>query len=181
MGELLTTQEVASYLKLSPATVHRRAQEGEIPAIRIGKQFRFEREGFDRWLRERSLEKAASVLVVDDEPIVGELLKDTLYICGYTATTTLSSTEALEYVRERRYDLIFLDLAMPDLDGAELFKQIRALDRNVPVAIVTGYPDGDLMAKAMRHGPFLVIKKPFVINDILGAVRLFSRGLAMAH
>lgn len=115
--------------------------------------------------------KSAQILVVDDEPVVGDLIKNTLEIVGYQVTTTLSSVEALELVSNKHFDLIFLDLLIPELDGAELFRRIRQMNKDVPVAIITGYPDSDLMRRAMAYDPFTVIKKPFVIQDILNAVR----------
>ena len=59
---------------------------------------------------------------------------------------------------------------MTELDGSELFKRIREMDDEVPVAIVTGYPHSEIMRKAMEYGPFMVIKKPLVISDVLNAV-----------
>jgi DNA-binding NtrC family response regulator len=74
-------------------------------------------------------------------------------------------------IGERRFDLIFLDLVMPLLDGAELFGRIRNVDKQVPVVIITGYPDSELLSRAMKYGPFLVMKKPFGSEDILKVVR----------
>lgn len=121
--------------------------------------------------------KLAQVLVVDDEPVIGDLIKNTLEIGNYQVTTTLSSLEALELMGRQHFDLCFLDLLIPELDGAELFRRIRQMDKELPVAIMTGYPDSDLMRKAMEHGPFTVIKKPFVINDILNVARSFAKSV----
>jgi DNA-binding NtrC family response regulator len=69
-------------------------------------------------------------------------------------------------VEKDRFDLIFLDLVMPGLDGSEVFKRIRKIDEHVPVAIITGHPDSELLAKAMEQGPFIVMKKPLDIYEI---------------
>jgi excisionase family DNA binding protein len=179
MEELLTTRQVAKYLQLKPVTVRRKAARGEIPAIKIGKEIRFDKAQIDRWLRERIIRESAQILVVDDEPIIGELIRNGLEARGYQVTTSLSSLEALEIIRQKRFDLIFLDLVMPELDGSELFKRIREIDKDVPVVIVTGYPNSEVMARAMECGPFSVIKKPFVIEDILRLLRIpyRSRGV----
>ncbi len=121
------------------------------------------------------------VLVVDDEPIVGQLFKDSLNETEYQVTTTLSSLEALELLNSRHFDLIFLDLLMPELDGAELFRRIRQMYRELPVAIITGYPDSDLMNRAMEYGPFTVMKKPFNSDDIMNIVRSFIQGAVVAE
>jgi len=175
MDNLLTTEQIAKYLHLKPVTVRRKAARGEIPAIRIGKQLRFDKVQVDRWLYENKTGNSIKVLVVDDEAVVVSLIRDTLEMWGCWVTVTLSSPGALEIIGQQRFDLIFLDLIMPELDGSEVFKRIRELDNDVPVVIVTGYPDSDVMARAMEYGPFLVIKKPFSIGEVLQAVRMLNR------
>jgi CheY-like chemotaxis protein len=113
------------------------------------------------------------ILVVDDEPIVGQLFKDALRERPCRVTAITDSFKALDLIKKRRFDLIFLDLKMPKLDGSELFRHIRELDHDTPVAIITGYPDSELMVKALEQGPFLVMKKPFRSSDILHIVRDF--------
>ena len=114
--------------------------------------------------------RVKGVIVIASISILLFLIKNTLEMGRYQVTTTLSSLEALEIIKQKHFDLIFLDLLMPDLDGSELFKHIREINKDVPVIIVTGYPNSEVMARAMAYGPFLVLKKPFIINDILTAV-----------
>jgi len=173
--ELLTTKELAQYLKVKPQTVLRKAKNGDLPTIRVGKRFRFNKKQVNRWLSERTVGKPVEILVIDDEPVIGELLRASLEMCGYRITTTTSSRQGLELVAARRFDLIFLDLVMPELDGSEVFRRIREMDRDTTVAIVTAYSDSELMKKAMEYGPFLVIKKPFAIVEVIEAVRSFTR------
>ena len=173
--ELLTTKELAQYLKIKPRTVLRKARNGELPAIRVGKRFRFNKKQVNRWLSEQTVGKPVEILVIDDEPVIGELLRASLEMCGYRITTTTSSRQGLELVAARRFDLIFLDLVMPELDGSEVFRRIREMDRDTTVAIITAYSDSELMKKAMEYGPFLVIKKPFAIVEVIEAVRSLSR------
>ena len=68
---------------------------------------------------------------------------------------------------------------MPELDGSEVFRRIREMDRDTTVAILTAYSDSELMKKAMEYGPFLVIKKPFAILEVIEAVRSFRRNGAV--
>ncbi len=181
MNRLLTVKEVAQYLNVKPVTVRRRANSGEIPSIRIGNRIRFHKQQIDSWLLQRSNGRPVHILVVDDEPLVGELFKESLNENIYQVTTTLSSLEALELVSNKHFDIIFLDLLMPELDGAELFQRIRQTDNRVPIAIITGYPDSELMRRAMEHGPFTVMKKPFNSEDILDTLRSFNQGIAVAE
>ena len=174
MNKLLSSREVAEYLDLDEVTVRRKAAKGEIPSIKIGKRYRFDKAQIDSWLTKNTVGEAISILVIDDDPIICRLFRDTLERHGYQVTTSLSSVDALRLVRDNQFNLIFLDLKMPELNGAELFHEIRQLS-NVPVVIITGYPDSDLMEKAMECGPFLVMKKPFDSIDIIGAVQSFHQ------
>jgi excisionase family DNA binding protein len=177
MEDLLTTKQVAKYLRLNPVTVRRKVARGEIPAVKMGRQIRFNRAQIDAWLVQNNTGMRAQILVIDDEPVIGQLFKDSLNNNGYQVTTTLSSLEALELVGNRHFDLIFLDLLMPVINGAELFRRIRQMDNHIPVAIITGYPDSDLMGRAMEYGPFTIMKKPFNSDDILNTVRTFAKGV----
>ncbi len=87
----------------------------------------------------------------------------------------------MELVSNKHFDIIFLDLLMPEPDGAELFRQIRQMDKKIPVAIITGYPDSDLMRRAMKCGPFTVMQKPFSSDDILNIARSFVQGAVVAE
>ncbi len=173
--ELLTTKELAQYLKVKPQTVLRKARNGELPAIRVGQRLRFNKKQVNRWLSEQTAGKPVEILVIDDEPVIGELLKASLEMCGYRITTTTSSRQGLELIAARLVDFLFLELVMPEIDGSEVFRRIREMDRDTTVAIITGYSDSDLMMKAMEYGPFLVIRKPFAILEVIEAVRSFSR------
>lgn len=175
MTKLLNSRQVAEYLNLEPVTVRRKAAKGEIPSVRIGNRFRFDQGQIDRWLLQQTVGKPAHILVVDDDPVIGDLFTDSLKNHNYQVTTALSSVEALRLLANDHFDFIFLDLVMPELDGGELFRRIRQMDERVPVAIITGYPDSDLMNRAMEQGPFLVMKKPFDSAQILEAVRSFTQ------
>jgi len=177
MDRLLSVKEVAEYLNVKPVTVRRRANSGEIPSIRIGNRIRFHKQEIDRWLLSRSNGRLVNILVIDDEPLVGELFKESLNENIYQVTTTLSSLEALELMGEKHFDLIFLDLLIPELDGAELFRRIRQMDKDVLVAIITGYPDSELMGRAMEYGPFTVLKKPFDNEQIQDVIHSLSKSI----
>ena len=71
--------------------------------------------------------------------------------------------------------MIFHDLRVPGTDGAELFYQIKTLKPKLPVTIITGYPDSDMMAQALAQGPFGVMNKPFGESDIVAAANVFLR------
>jgi len=175
VNALITPQELAEMLQLNSATITRKAKRGEIPAIKIGKQFRFDRDQIDKWLTQQTVGRPAYILVIDDEPVIGQLFRDSLDKNGCRVATASNSLEALELVARQQFDLIFLDLVMPEIDGSELFRNIRKIDKQVPIAIITGYPDSELLIKAKEQGPFIIMIKPITYDDILQAVHTFSR------
>lgn len=173
MTELMTLEEMANYLRVTQKTIHRLLERGTIPAMKVGRQWRFDKASIDIWLHNKSVgteAKEAKILVVDDDETICTLFKDALEETGHTVTTVNESSEGLELVKGQDYDLVFLDLKIPGMDGAELFRQIRLAKPKLPVTIITGYPDSDLMMSALAHGPLGVISKPFRGGDILTAV-----------
>lgn len=177
--ELITTVELARYLKVNKETVLRKVRKGELPAVRMGRGYRFSKKQVDRWVVERNAGRKVEILVIDDEPVIGALLRDSLGICGYNITTTNSSRKGIALIREKSYDLVFLDLVMPELDGSEVFRRIREIDGGTSVAIITAYSESELMMKAMEYGPFMVIRKPFSVVELIEAVRCFTRNGAV--
>jgi len=175
MAKLMTVGEVADYLRVTEKTIYRLLEKGRIPATKVGRQWRFDARLIDKWLQKNSAKEKATILVVDDEEVVRLLFKDTLEELGHRVITTETAASALEVVKEQDLDLAFLDLKMPGMDGAELFRQIKAVKPRLPVTIITGYPDSDIMARALSQGPFGVMNKPFGESDIITAVYNFLR------
>ena len=173
--ELMTLEEVASYLRVTKKTIYRLLERRGIPATKVGRQWRFEKAAIDDWLRQSSVEKVANILVIDDDETICSLFKDTLEELGHAVTTVRESSKGLELVKDRDYDLVFLDLKMPGMDGAQLFRRIKVAKPKLPVTIITGYPDSELMRSALAHGPFGVMNKPFRGSDILTAVENYLR------
>ncbi len=172
MDSLLSSKEVGEYLNLKQVTVRRKAAIGEIPATKIGHHFRFDKKEIDAWLLQNRPGRLINILVIDDEPVIGQLFTDSLKEGNYQVTVVLSGLEGSKLIANRYFDLIFLDLVMSDLDGVEVFKNIREVGRYVPVVIITGYPDSDLMTRALEYGPFTVMKKPFTSSDITAVVNI---------
>jgi len=181
MTKLMTLSEVADYLRVTKKTVYRLLTRGKIPATKVGKQWRFAKDTIDGWLQQNSVKAKANILVVDDEEAIRLLFKATLRDLGHRLVVAETASEGLERVKEQDFDLVFLDLKMPGMDGAELFRQIKLGKPKLPVIIITGYPDSKIMAQALAHGPFGVMNKPFGEADIVNAVNNFLRIIAVRH
>lgn len=175
MTELMTLSEMADYLRFTKKTIYRLLEGNRIPAIKVGRKWRFDKDTIDEWLQENSVGRKASILVVDDEEIIQALIKETVEELGHRVALAGTGSKALELVKQQDFDLVFLDLKLPELDGAELFHQIKTIKPKLPVIIITGYPDSDMMARALAHGPFGLMNKPFSESDIITAVSSFLR------
>jgi excisionase family DNA binding protein len=172
---LMTLQEVAIRLRVTTKTIYRLLEAHGIPAKKVGRQWRFDQELIDIWLSQKSGSKVASILVIDDEEEICTLFQDALEESGHVVSTITDPIKAIEMIKSLHYDLVFLDLKMPGMNGAELFGHIRKAKPDLPVTVITGFPDSDLMMKALAHGPLGVIKKPFRGADILAAVDSYLR------
>jgi excisionase family DNA binding protein len=174
-AELMTLEEVASYLRVNERTVGRLQVESNLPAMKIGHQWRFKKSAIDDWLMQQSVGLKANVLVIDDDEAICALFKTSLEIEGHKVTTTQNPEKGLELVNNNNFDIVFVDLLMPSMNGAVLFKNIRLNKPDLPVTIITGYPDSELMQLAMASGPFSIMKKPFTSSDVLTAVSSYLR------
>jgi len=175
MPELMTVEEIGQYLRFTKKTIYKLLQRGNIPAIKIGNKWRFEKKVIDEWLRKSTEATKALILVIDDDELIRSIFRETLEGEGHTVVTADTSDKGITYATQRDFDLIFLDLKMPGTDGAEVLRQIKSVQQQVPVIIITGYPDSDMMDRAMRQGPIGSMLKPFDDSDIVTVVNNFLR------
>lgn len=173
MPELMTVEELGQYLRFTKKTIYRLLKQGSIPAIKIGNKWRFDKATIDRWLQHNMEGARARILVVDDDELIRSMFKETLEEEGHTVVTVSTSAEGLERVKQWDFDIVFLDLKMPDIDGAEFLKQLRGIKPRLSVTIITGYPGSEMMERALKQGPFGVMDKPFDASDISAAVNSF--------
>lgn len=173
MTGLMTLRELADYLRVTEKTVYRLISRGDIQAGKVGRQWRFEKSAIDQWLRRNSAGNKSAVLVIDDEHVIRELLREILVELGHGVIAAETGAEGLELLEQVDFGLVFLDLKMPGMDGAEVFRRIRQIKPELPVIIITGYPDSELMARALAQGPFGMMNKPFGEADVYTAVNNF--------
>ena len=175
MPELMTVEELGPDLRFTKKTVYKLLKQGSIRAIRIGNKWRIDKEVIDKWLQDKIEGVKARVLVVDDNKLIKSLFKKTLEEQGHIVVTASTSAKGVQHVKQLDFDLVFLDLKMPGMDGSELFRQIKTIKPKLPVTIITGYPESDMMTRALAQGPFGVMNKPFGESEIVSAVALFLR------
>ena len=165
--------EAASFLGAHVETVRRLARRGAIPSFKVGTDWRFSRAALRRWFEEQQPARGrpASVLVVDDDPEVVRSIGRTAERLGYRSLRATSGAAGLEIVSREAPGLIFLDLVMPGKSGPDFLDELRPVHPDLPVVIVTGYPDGELMHRAAKHPPIMLLSKPATPEQIERTIR----------
>ncbi len=114
-----------------------------------------------------------SVLVVDDDPDILEYLQDFLGAEGFEVTTLSDPSLAVERIRDEVFHLVVLDLMMPKVSGMDLLAQIRAVDDDIAVIILTGHPSLDTATASIQHEVSAYIHKPFTpaeFRDVIARI-----------
>lgn len=112
-----------------------------------------------------------NILVVDDEEMVRYVLTEKLCESGFSATAAVDGQSALELFRESAFDAVLLDLKMPGMDGIETLKELRRLDPNIPVIMVTAFGDIATAVEAIKLGADDFVEKPPQISRIVVTLR----------
>ena len=125
------------------------------------------------------IEDNPRVLIVDDDEIIRVILSKLIKKEGFEVLVADRGERALEMIRSRTADLLITDIMMPGMDGMELFRKAKELDRELPVVLITGHADVQGAVKAIKAGAHDYIVKPFDNNDVLRVVHraLTERGL----
>ncbi|GII85018.1 DNA-binding response regulator [Sphaerisporangium siamense] len=122
------------------------------------------------------------LLVVDDEPTVRELLAATLRFAGFRVTSAATGAEAVAAARARRPDLILLDVMLPDLDGFQVVRRLRELDRPpVPVLFLTARDSPADKVTGLTLGGDDYVTKPFDLEELLARIRAILRRTGRPH
>ena len=178
----LTTEEVLAYLQVNLRTVYRLIKAGKIPAVRVGRQWRFRKRDIDAWLDTQRTQSGGSapaaatlrhehprILVVDDEASIRDLLTKTLALAEYDVDTAADAATALDRVRAADYDLLIADLRMPGMDGLTLIRQVKKIRAELPVIIITGFSSEASAIEAVNLGVAGYLRKPFRVPEVLAA------------
>jgi len=121
-----------------------------------------------------ALEDKVRILVVDDEASVLESFKMILTIKDYDVYAFPDGPSALKTIEPGKYDVAFVDLRLPEMDGIEVLKRIKEADSSIEVIIVTAYGSEESHANAITLGALEYLRKPFLMEEIY---ELVERGL----
>jgi DNA-binding NtrC family response regulator len=114
------------------------------------------------------------VLIVDDEPIVGERLKASLERTGFCVDAFFSSLDALKKLEQESYDILVTDLKMKHPDGLELLKAAKQKQPGIRAVVITGFATRQMAEEVRSAGAVHFIAKPFKISDLTKLLKTFS-------
>src|SRR5438067_1613842 len=178
---LLTVKETAEYLRIPLPTVYYLVQRGQLPAVQIGGRWRIKKDSLDRDILHEEEHGQPTVLVVDDDEGVQAMFKLFLKKSGFSRNIVGTGKEAIAALKKQKFDLFFLDLMLPDITGDEIYKQARQIAPDLPIVIITGYPDSQMLDNILRFGPVTVLKKPLKIEQLAQTLKVLGHKITEAQ
>jgi two-component system response regulator PilR (NtrC family) len=117
------------------------------------------------------MRRNATILVIDDEEIMREILETLLTREGYTVRLAASGAEGLDLARSLPFDAVITDVMMPGMDGLQVLDELRKVDDDLPVIMITAFASMENAISAMKRGAFDYITKPFKNDEVLVVLR----------
>lgn len=111
------------------------------------------------------------ILIVDDNKDFADVFCDILKAHNFKAESCYGGTRAIELVKENVFDILFVDIRMPEMDGVETLKKIKKIRPETKVIMMTGYSVDELVHRAIEEKASEIIYKPFEIEKVLGLIR----------
>jgi excisionase family DNA binding protein len=174
MHNLLTVKETAKYLRIPLPTVYYLVQRGQLPAIQIGGRWRIKKSSLDKDILKEEKSGQPTVLVVDDDENLQNLFKVFLRKIGFSRVVVGTVKEALAAIEKQKFDLIFLDLKLPDGPADDVYDAAKEQQPDCPIVIITGYPDSAMLDRILARGPITVLKKPLKVEQLRETVRILG-------
>ncbi|MEZ5290730.1 MAG: helix-turn-helix domain-containing protein [Vicinamibacterales bacterium] len=177
----LTTDEVLAYLQVNLRTVYRLIEAGKLPAVRVGRQWRFRRQDIDRWLDEQRPSAAGRpadapsaqttetrrILVVDPDGPARESTAAALRDAGHTVDTAPDGVVAAERLGRGEYDLVVTELRLPALDAFGVIREGRRRRPSLRAMIVTAHSTERAAIEALNFGVAGYVVKPARAAEIV--------------
>ena len=174
MHNLMTVKETAEYLRIPLPTVYYLVQRGQLPAIQIGGRWRVKKDLMDRDILRKEEEGQPTVLVVDDDTGLQQMFKLFLKKQGFARIVVGTGKEAIAAMQKQKFELCFLDLQLPDTTGDEIYKEAKDIQPNMPIVIITGYPDSQMLDNILKLGPVTVLKKPLKVEALQKTMQMLG-------
>ena len=174
MHNLLTVEETAKYLRIPLPTVYYLVQRGQLPAIQIGGRWRIKKNALDKDILKEEKSGQPTVLVVDDDESLQNLFKLFLKKIGFSRVVVGTVKEAIAALEKQKFDLVFLDLKLPDGPADDVYDFVKREQPDCPVIVITGYPDSEMLDRILAKGPITVLKKPLKTEQLQQTVKILG-------
>jgi len=174
MHNLLTVKETAKYLRIPLPTVYYLVQRGQLPAIQIGGRWRIKKNALDKDILKEEKSGQPTVLVVDDDESLQNLFKLFLKKIGFSRVVVGTVKEAITALQKQKFDLVFLDLKLPDGPDDDVYDTVKEEQPDCPIIIITGYPDSEMLDRILAKGPITVLKKPLKTEQLQQVVKILG-------
>lgn len=174
MHNLMTVKETAEYLRIPLPTVYYLVQRGQLPAVQIGGRWRVKKDAIDRDVLRTEEQGQPTVLVVDDDTGLQSMFKLFLKKQGFSRLVVGTGKEAIAALQKQKFDLCFLDLQLPDFTGDEVYAQAKEIAPTLPIVIITGFPDSQMLDNILKHGSVTVLKKPLEVETLQQTLRMLG-------
>ena len=108
-----------------------------------------------------------NILVVDDDKEIRLLMSEIIRQAGHKAITADTGSRALQLAREQKFDAVFMDILLSDMNGVDLIPRFKILQSKIPVIAMTGYNTPEMEARVRQQGITVYLSKPLLASDIL--------------
>jgi excisionase family DNA binding protein len=170
-----TVKETSNYLRIPLPTVYYLVQRGQLPAIQIGGRWRIKKASLDKDILKKDKSGQPTVLVVDDDQSRQSLFNVFPKKIGFNRVGGGGTVkEALAALDKQHFDLLFLDLKLPDGPDDDVYHAAKEIDPELPIIIITGYPDSETLDRILEKGPITVLKKPLQVDQLHQTVRILG-------
>jgi len=126
-------------------------------------------------LRDVAMNDHANMLIIEDDPVITEFLQTGLRYEGYPVSVSHTGKDGLERIRQVFFDLVILDVMLPDIDGFDMCRRIRSFGFNVPILLLTVKKDVSDRVKGLDSGADDYLTKPFSFDELLARIRALLR------
>jgi DNA-binding NtrC family response regulator len=127
------------------------------------------------------MDKKLSIMIIDDEPIVGKRLKQALSKFGIDVEVFEDSQIALNRLKDKRFDIVVTDIRMEKVDGIQILERVLEHSDHTKVIIITGYATIEVAQEALTKGAFDFIAKPFKPDDLRSVINKAAMSLGFSN
>lgn len=143
--------------------------------MRVSGRWRIRAEEFDPQSLKAPRSRKRRILLVDDDPGVQGLFRLAAQQVNCSLAVARGMKEAIKRLKDRRCDLVLLDLYLHESRGDQVYEKILETDSGLPIVVITGYPGSEVLHRILQHGPVTVLSKPLRVEQVAETIRTFAR------